>query len=350
MIAGLINLYIYLPYLQTLNSFGNRPIELIIDNLPKPAGWLLGNAWLLVPTAWNYQTVYPSWISGYEQAIFSGWGLLFLLMAAVLTLFRKQNNAGLQNWLIAITLMILLTLSFNGETGWLVMMKLLPGSGSLRASSRVAMMINLFSAPCITIAAEKWILTLREFWNTSCEIFALTASYVSIWAISGGQHQFHYKDWGKELNSISDKLENSNCDVFWYQWRNQLPFRAHVLAMHAQLRSNIPTANGYSGQFPSDDWPFSTSSGRNTFRWLSSELPKIKLCSRDTTAYPKKCIAYLDRKGNAYINNYDSSNKAKKLYTIITENKWSRIKWRMEIYYSEEVNQYQHFAGMGNSE
>ena len=320
-LAGLINLYIYLPYLQTLKTFGNRPIEVIINNLPKPAGWLLGNDWLLVPPAWNYQTVNPNWISGYEQALFPGWGLLILLMASVLTLFKRHTNKGVQNWLIAITLMILLTLSFDGETGWLVMMKLLPGSGSLRASSRVAMIIILFSAPCIALAAENWKYTIKDVFNTICEISALTVSFVSIWAISGGQHQFTYREWEKELTLLSDKLKDTDCDVFWYEWKkNQPPFRAHVLAMHAQSRTNIPTANGYSGQFPSDDWPFTNSSGQNAFRWLSEEVARTKHSSRAMDLYPKKCIISANKLDKASIKHYKKSVKPIPLIIFETQN------------------------------
>ena len=321
-IAGLINLYIYLPYLQTLKTFGSRPLEVIIDNLPKPAGWLLGNDWLLVPPAWTYQTVNPSWISGFpqEQAIFPGWGLLILLMAAVLTLFKKQKNAGIQNWLIAITLMILLTLSFDGKTGWLVMMKLLPGSGSLRASSRVAMMIILFSAPCIAIAAENWKLNLRKLWNAACEVAALSASFVSIWAIPAGQYQFPYKEWENEVTLLSNELKDTDCDVFWYQWRNQPPFRAHVLAMHAQSRSNIPTANGYSGQFPSDDWPFTNSSGQNAFNWLSEELTGTNHSSKEMSLYPKRCIISIDKKNKASTQHYKKPEKQVPLTILDRQN------------------------------
>ena len=320
-ISGFINLYIYLPYLQTLKTFGNRPIEVIINNLPKPAGWLLGNDWLLVPPAWTYKTVNPSWISGHEQALFPGWGLLILLMAAVLTLFKRQKNKGVQNWLIAITLMILLTLSFDGETGWLVMMKLLPGSGSLRASSRVAMMIILFSAPCIALAAENWKYTIKDVFNTICEISALTASFVSIWAISGGQHQFSYREWEKELTLLSDKLKDTDCDVFWYKWRrNQPPFRAHVLAMHAQSRTNIPTANGYSGQFPSDSWPFTNSSGQNAFSWLSEELAGTNHTSKEMSLYPKKCIVSIDKKNVASVQNYKKQKKKAPLIILEKQN------------------------------
>ena len=304
-IAGFINLYIYLPYLQTLKTFGNRPIELIINNLPKPAGWLLGNDWLLLPPGWNYQTINPDWISGAEQDLFPGWGLLILLMAAVLTLFKRQKNNGAENWLIAITLMILLTLSFDGKTGWLVMMKLLPGSGSLRASSRVAMMIILFSAPCIALAAENWGWRLKEFWATTCEFCAISASFASIWAISGGQHQFSYNKWENELIAVNNALKKTDCDVFWYEWeKSQQPYRAHVLAMHAQLRANIPTANGYSGQFPSSDWPFTNPSGQNGFKWLEKELPYTNHASRETELYPKKCIVTVNKNNVASIKYY----------------------------------------------
>lgn len=314
-----LNLYIYVPYLKTLKSFGRRPIELIIDNLPKPAGWLLGNDWLLIPPAWNYQTIDPGWISGQEQAIFPGWGLLFLLAAAILTLFKKQKNNSVQNWALAIALMVLMTLSFDGETSWTTMMKLLPGSGSLRASSRVAMMIVLFSAPCIALAAESWKLTLKNIWNTACETAVMTASFISIWAVSGAQHQFDFKEWRKELEAINRALENSQCDVFWYEWSSeQPPFRAHIVAMHAQSRSTIETANGYSGQFPSDDWPFTKLSGKNAFKWLLTETPSSKLTTKPINRHDRKCIIKLDSEGIADLSTFDEAELQR--YDIILEN------------------------------
>ena len=315
-----INLYIYIPYLKTLKSFGSRPIEVIIDNLPKPAGWLLGNDWLLVPPAWNYQTVHPGWISGQEQAIFPGWGLLILLTAAILTLFRKQKNSGIKNWVIVIAIMVLLSLSFGGETAWTTMMKLLPGSGSLRASSRVAMMIILFSAPCVALAAESWSLTLKGFWSNTCEVAAVSASFVSIWAISGAQHQFDYKEWKNELGILSDALEDSHCNVFWYEWNQaQPPFRAHVLAMHAQSRSKIETANGYSGQFPSDDWPFTESSGANAYKWLLAETPYSKLKTKPINNYVQKCTISLNPQTTTTISIFDEA-EAQQPKTIFENN------------------------------
>jgi len=45
-----INIIIYLPYLETLATFGKRPGDEIINNLPKPMSWLFGSSqWLLPP-------------------------------------------------------------------------------------------------------------------------------------------------------------------------------------------------------------------------------------------------------------------------------------------------------------
>ena len=320
MITSSINLYIYWPYLQTLNTFGERPIETIINNLPKPAGWLLGKNWLLLPPPWNHQTINPDWISGQEQALFPGWGLMVLLSAAVLTLCRKERNEGMQNWLIAITLMILLTMSFNGENGWLVVMKLLPGSGSLRASSRVAMMIILFSAPSIALAAKSWKWELKDFWNITCEIFALSASFTSIWMISGKQYQFSYKNWEKELIAVSNALQKKDCDVFWYEWTEERPRpRPHILAMHAQLRTGIPTANGYSGQFPNSEWPFTNPSGQNAFRWLSGELSQTSHSKHDTLLFKKKCILKLNENKIASIKYYEQKPSSTPIIILTRE-------------------------------
>ena len=311
-----INAYIYFPYLNTLELFGSRPIEEIIISLPKPAGWMLGNDWLLLQPPWTNQTINPDWISGREQTIFPGWGLLILLTASLLSLFSKQKILNGQNWLIALLLMILLTMSFNGATGWLLMMKLLPGSSSLRASSRVAMMIILFSAPFISIAAQNWRLSTNNRLNLFNRFTILLASFATIWAIPSKQYQFNYRQWEKELHAISNKLLESDCDVFWYEWKqNMLPFRAQVLAMHAQSMSKISTANGYSGQFPNGYWPFTNHSGQNAFRWLSHELPLTNHQSKEIKHQPKKCIINLNNNNIASVRYYQKQKPAS--YTTI---------------------------------
>ena len=311
-----INAYIYFPYLNTLELFGRRPVEEIIKNLPKPAGWMLGNDWLLLQPLWTDETINPDWISGLEQTIFPGWGLLILLSASVLSLFRKQKILNSRNWLIAILLMILLTMSFNGATGWLLIMKLLPGSSSLRASSRVAMMIILFSAPFISISAQNWRLSAFTVLNVFSKFTIFLASFATIWAFPEKQYQFNYMQWEKEMHAISNKLIESDCDVFWYEWRqNMPPFRAQVLAMHAQSMSKISTANGYSGQFPNGYWPFTNHSGQNAFRWLSQELPLTNHLSKEIKHQAKKCIVNLDYNNIASVRYYQKQKLA--TYEII---------------------------------
>jgi hypothetical protein len=43
--------------------------------------------------------------------------------------------------------------------------------------------------------------------------------------------------------------------------------------MHAQLESGVPTANGYSGHFPKEDWPFMRPQGDKALRWITTAKP-----------------------------------------------------------------------------
>ena len=117
----------------------------------------------------------------------------------------------------------------------------------------------------------------------------MTGSFAGIWAI--GQPSFSLQQWKKELNALSSSLNNSQCSVFWYQWSDQPPWRAQVLAMHAQRRTGIPTANGYSGHFPREQWPFTNPSGHNAFQWIERADHQDHHETRALTNTKSWCVA-----------------------------------------------------------
>ena len=80
--------------------------------------------------------------------------------------------------------------------------------------------------------------------------------------------------------------------------------RPHIIAMHAQLRTNVHTANGYSGHFPSNDWPFTNPSGQNAFRWLSEKLSKTNHSRKKIRSFKNKCILKLNENNIASIKYY----------------------------------------------
>ena len=269
-----LNATIYLPYLQTLKSFGKRDMGEIINNLPKVGSWLFGSdQWLLQPplTAANAN---PDWIYGAEQELFPGWSLLILFAAVLMTAVvqRKARSNPLRIWLIAMGAMVFLSLSFKGFSLWIVISKLLPGSSSLRASSRVAMVIVLYAAPAIALAARHWQRSGLQRWEPFAALLALMGSFVGIWP--KGQPSFSLQSWRQENNAITAALNASDCDLFWYEWSDQPPWRAQVMAMHAQRRTGIPTLNGYSGHFPKTDWPYTEPSGLGAYKWLALTKPE----------------------------------------------------------------------------
>jgi len=267
-----LNLIIYAPYLQTLKTFGKRPFDEILANLPKPASWLYSTPDWLLPAPLSGDHVNQAWVQGAEQELFPGWGLIILLVAAVLTaVLRRRQQAELRIWLAALLGMVILSISVQGISLWPLISRLLPGASSLRASSRVGIMIVLSAAPCIALASRQWPLPCRGKRRQGAWLLTFMAGFSAILPI--GQPAFSLEQWRAEKQAIAAKVKSSDCDVFWYEWSNQEPYRAQVLAMHVQMSTGIPTANGYSGHFPKDDWPFSKPSGIGALTWIGLSRP-----------------------------------------------------------------------------
>ena len=98
--------------------------------------------------------------------------------------------------------------------------------------------------------------------------------------------------WKKEMYSISEKLANSNCSIFWYQWSNQEDWRANVLAMHVQLYTRIPTLNGNSGHLPRENWP--DPSGKGAFAWAENKAKKTFKTRATLDKKSTKCIVSME--------------------------------------------------------
>ena len=285
---------IYWPYLQTLEIFGKRPADEIINNLPKPLSYLYSSKVWLLNAPWTPDNHPTELVYGAEQELFPGWVFLILLTAAIITAFRRNKNStnGLIQWLCVIAFMIIFSLSSSGISAWPLISKLLPGASSLRASSRVGMMIILFAAPALALAAQRWKPVVNPTRATLAGFLAMLGSFAGIWPID--LPSFSLKQWKKELNTLTSSLSSSQCSAFWYQWSEQAPWRAHVLAMHAQQRTGIPTANGYSGHFPRDQWPFTNPSGLNAFQWIERASYKDHHKARAINDTDSWCVATLN--------------------------------------------------------
>ena len=305
-----LNAIIYFPYLQTLETFGRRDFAEIIQNLPKIGSWFFGNDQWLLPPPLTHANTNGDWVYGAEQELFPGWSLLILLAGALITAIinRNKKQASLNFWLLTLAAMLVTSLSFNDFSLWIIISKILPGSSSLRASSRVAIVIVLYAAPSIALAAKYWQHALSKRCLEFAAPIALIGSFIGIWPKE--LPSFSLQSWRQENNVITSALRASNCDLFWHEWSDQPPWRAQVMAMHAQLRSGIPTLNGYSGHFPKTDWPFTEPSGIGAYSWVALSKPeqnhRIKLSNRKGN---RRCIV-----------NYDSTLQQARIREITDQN------------------------------
>ena len=293
-----LNLIIYTPYLNSLQTFGERPSELILANLPKPASWIFSRDQWLIPPLLSHGQSPEGWISGAEQELFPGWLLIILIVATAITAITKKAKTSheLKLWMLTLSILIVGSISIMDFTLWPFISKALPGASSLRASSRVGMVIVLFAAPSIALASTSWITMQTLAGRTLTLLFGYGAAFSSITAVD--QPFFSLKEWRKEQRLVQDALSNSTCDVFWMEWENGPEWRSHVLAMHAQLSTGIPTANGYSGHFPKQNWPYSNPSGDGAYAWMSLYNPGKYHNLRPQTDELNRCIVSVDTTSN----------------------------------------------------
>ena len=190
-----------------------------------------------------------------------------MLTAAALTFLRQRQpkTDGLGTWLAVIGMILVGSVSMGGLSLWPLLSKALPGASSLRASSRVAIAVVLFSSPAIAIAARRWIAPWPSVLRGLASALALTGGLTNVVRLQAPA--FSLSNWERETASYQNALTSANCDLFWLEWNPKRHWVAQVQAMHLQLRTGIPTANGYSGHFPQPDWPFKRPDGRAAFSW-----------------------------------------------------------------------------------
>ena len=290
------NAFIYRPYLQALDTFGIRPGEEIARNLPKPASYLFATDTWLLPSLFTHGRIPDGLVSGVEQELFPGWLFLILLTAASITGFRKRanDNYALKVWLITVAGMLLGSISIMDISLWPWFSKLLPGGSALRASSRIGIIIILFTGPCMALASTHWTQAKKNSARIITKLIGFIIAFCSIWAI--GQPTFSFSQWKDRLRTISDALLASDCELFWQEWvaEEEEPWAAHVQAMHIQQRTGIPTLNGLSGQFPKDDWPYNKPSGEGAYAWIALNNPEKHHRIRNQNDTTKRCIVAWD--------------------------------------------------------
>jgi len=211
-----------------------------------------------------------------------GIGVLTLALVVIgLASQRKQPALRLLG-IISLVSIVISTTSLFGFHLWSPVYYLFPGAGAIRGGTRIGLVLLIPAAIGFAIAIEKlrqtkgkWIYPILAF--CICEQARDLPSFD--------------KAWYDERATLGAQQITSNCKTFFYTPPKGIKIRnvkPHLDALGIQLKSNIPTINGYSGSGP-EQWNLffvshqsleeSNELERNLQSWLHyNDIPRESVC------------------------------------------------------------------------
>ncbi|HKS26679.1 MAG TPA: DUF4214 domain-containing protein [Pyrinomonadaceae bacterium] len=284
-IAGAVLLFIaemipfLMVYVPVVRELGWRPYDSVKELLPVPKALLLmGNAnyvWggLSAKVMQAYK-LHPELQIGIGLVPSLAW--LALTVAAILFMWRRRKtqrdegerpSANLKLlWLclviLSVGLFYLIGMKFWGElSAWRLVFSFFPGGKSIRAVARyvivLALPMSIVFAFLIQHALDR-ALSQRNIMKRTLLLAALFAAICfGLFEQMAEGFGFSVKAENAYLERLAKRLPD-NCRSFYLTVgpkavRNQFEYQIDAM-MVSQMRG-VPTANGYSGQFPRDWFP-----------------------------------------------------------------------------------------------
>jgi hypothetical protein len=228
--------------------------------IPTPSAWLTGPP----GTPW-YETTAPYRAPVSEECrLFCGFGLYALMLAALyLSVARRPGRspdfaaAAAAVITACVWVLIALTPRDEGHSLWEIV-RHVPGGTALRCVSRVYVTVYLFG----TLGALVWLARMTETlrpWPRAA-LLTLIAGVIVFEQLGYEPPSFDKKDFYAIADRTADRLRGAEAAyvVPRYTDTNGEHLRGvygDVLGMWAGLRANVPVVNGYSGRWPSGDYP-----------------------------------------------------------------------------------------------
>jgi hypothetical protein len=235
----------------------SRTLEDIKPMLPRPASYLVGDGSRLTGWIGQYFTDVPM---RHEQQLFLGIGPLLLGLAGLTYCWLKKIRPDTWGAILlvgrvsSITLATLffLTLSIDGHTLYLTAIEKLPALSSIRAVSRVVLVMMM---PVAVLVALPMQALIQSRGPQLAKI--ILASFVGLVATGEASHynfvHVAKQDWlnrGRHLSAlISQPLESDNI-LYVTADREETYFLTEVDAVIYAQDHHLRTINGYSGNIP----------------------------------------------------------------------------------------------------
>ncbi|MBN6109998.1 hypothetical protein [Xanthomonas bonasiae] len=242
-LAALAFVLLLYPYMHYSRVYGfSRSLVEIASMLPRPQSYLVADA----STIWKPLSIEigQSLPMRHEQQLFFGLGILGLATMGVLRSMRRARWVALAS----IGLLVLLTLSVDGHSMYLLAAKL-PGMGAVRAVARIGQVLVLPLALLVVLGVEAlWRDGLggRVFALLLVAILVCESSTVTITNFNSAEEELRITALQRELpRSLPADA------VIFNPLRPETPFFvSEIDGMLLGRRVERPTLNGYSGNIP----------------------------------------------------------------------------------------------------
>jgi hypothetical protein len=227
-----------LRYREALVQVGGRSYAGIASLLPWPQSWFYpGASWL-----WGWTTEFPIFRELPSGEHVMGFGLLTILVGLAGLWLRRRDPIA--QWLVIIVgLIVILSTVVAGHSLWRLVHQVVPGANAIRAVTRIWLVCVLPLA--LAVAAVIGRLERRGY---ACAALLLGALCVGEQLYpKGGYDKVQVR---AEVARIARAIPPTARAFFVSVSRAEWEVRPHYDAMWAALEANLPTINGYLGNYP----------------------------------------------------------------------------------------------------
>jgi hypothetical protein len=282
-IAGFLAALVIAPYIvvawRVLRQVGGYPYFYLTRFLPSTKAWLAqGPDHLFYGTLNRWAGVGPDYGS---REMFDGIGLLTTALVILgFILFRARPLVRL--WGLVTLSVILLSYHLPGDYSlWHIVYACFPGASAVRCVGRIGLYLLLPASIALAFLLDRI--------GARFSIAAIACLLAVGLEQAGSLHDAAQHGKAAAQASVADVTRHigPECGALLFSWSRAWtsPEIMQIIGMWAELRTGVPSLNGYSGQFP-PHWPLTDVSvsnvaerdqmRQNIERWMASHPADFK--------------------------------------------------------------------------
>ena len=227
-----------------------RPLSELVSMLPRPGSYLLADHSTLVGWLGRMVTDVPM---RHEQQMFVGFGVAALALMGLFWSWRTlapSQTGFVRRMLLALLLLVGFTLMVGDNSFYLLMAKV-PGVSSIRAVSRIALILLFPLAVAVAAGFDGVVRAAAVNWLKGLGVLTLIG-VLTLESICYNPHHTPMQSWRARRDALQAKIGTLPKDsvLFVTQPSAEPFFMTEIDAMIYAQDHHLATLNGYSGNTP----------------------------------------------------------------------------------------------------